>query len=312
MNANRTGPFLLLLTLTSGAVSATPSLGEASGFNVFALGNLTQLGGDSEGPVAIGGSASLASLAVNARNVDAPYGLVVGGSLQATDGTLNGNLAYGRAAELSSFTVSGKASQSSPIDFISARIDLEARSAYWASSLSSAWLGKVTYFDWGGVTLAGTDRTLNVFNVDGSRVRSTLHISAPEGSTVLVNVSGKSNSWSGFKMQTSGVDKTHLLFNFFESTSVAISSLSFQGTLFAPKADLTLESGNIEGNTVANNVTATWWSGEFHNQPFTGTIPFESLESGGAPTPEPATLLVIGAGLIAIAAAVKTKKAVQP
>src|SRR6185295_12199182 len=56
-------------------------LGTAGGFNLFVLGNLTQSGSDTEGRMAVGGNATLASYSVGARLTGASDVLVVGGNL---------------------------------------------------------------------------------------------------------------------------------------------------------------------------------------------------------------------------------------
>src|SRR5205823_1898109 len=115
-------------------------------------------------------------------------------------------------------------------------------------------------------SLTGTNPTLDVFTVAASQLASAngLQISAPAGATVLVNVSGTAGQVQYFGMTVSGTDRQHVLFNFAAATTLTVAGISVQGSVLAPRADVTFNNGNLEGTLVAKSVTG---SGEFHNFP---------------------------------------------
>jgi putative adhesin len=62
------------------------------------------------------------------------------------------------------------------------------------------------------------------------------------------------------------------------------------GSVLAPLAAVTGQSGEIDGNLVSNSFSGS--STEFHNFGFEGPLP--------AATPEPMSLVLIGSGLVAL------------
>lgn len=240
------------------------ALGVAADYNLFVFHNASGSYSDIEGRAAIGGNATYTGYGVGDHVSGSQVGgniLVVGGNLSFTNGQVyNGNVVYGGKANVSSFGVpNGMVQQGNPIDFAAAQATLTAASASFAGLAAN---GSVAN-SYGQFNLTGTDAHLNVFNLTTAQLASAnyLNINAPSGSTVIVNVSGTSAQFHDFAINISGTDKSHVLFNFFQATTVQISGISVQGSVLAPLADVFFNNGNIEGVLVANNVSGT---GEMH------------------------------------------------
>ncbi len=167
-------------------VCAPAPFGPAGGFNVFITGDLTQQYTDTEGRLAVGGTATLTGYGVGRALSEEATGtdvLLVGDSLFFTDGQVyQGEVIYGDHAELTRVTiVNGEARQDSPRDFRGADTrDLQARSAAWAA-LPATSTTQVT--DWGAITLEGNDPQRNVFALAGADLAraTSLTIRVPAG-----------------------------------------------------------------------------------------------------------------------------------
>ena len=139
-----------------------------------------------------------------------------------------------------------------------------------------------------------------------------LAISAPAGSTVIVNVS--SDLGTGMNVvvpklfyngtQTSGdsAADSNILFNFYQDTNAVTFNGQFSASVLAPFATI-LGNSQIDGQFIA---AAFSDAGEIHNVAFTGVIP--NADPGTATAPEPSALLLLGTGASAIFAAVRRRR----
>jgi choice-of-anchor A domain-containing protein len=287
------------------------SLGLAAEYNALVFGNFTVPNGtDTEGRLAIAGTATfLGNYALGAPLPDSnPTGaqlpldptrdtLIVGGDLTNAGGiswTVNGNAVYqGTYTGVPLFNQSGTTRQQSPIllsetngnavtsggrSFADLRAELEALSAAWATSadrgIAAESRGQFT------LTLVGTDPVLNVFNLTAEEWGGTdvvRTITAPAGSTVLVNVSGQSVTVSGGDLALIGVDREYVLLNFFEATTFSSTLSDIRGSVLAPFASATFDGGNLEGNAIFGGNVIQGAAAEFHNFRFRGDIPVPSV-----------------------------------
>jgi choice-of-anchor A domain-containing protein len=241
-------------------------------FNIVAFDGISGIP-DAHGAIAAGGDITLQSFSINQVS-QRPIGIVVGGTLQATNGTIVGDLAHAETpAELQSVTLTGLQHPSLPIDFAALEQGLVSMSQGLAA-LEPTGNMSLTFTH---LELSGAQPDLNVFAVDAgtlSQARS-IHVAAPVGAAALVNVSGADVSVTNTQMTLSGVTRSALLWNFSEASELSMSSVSFQGSALAPHAAATANSGNFEGTLVASSVLGNM---QFHD------FPLNAWESfGGSP-----------------------------
>lgn len=205
-------------------------------------------------------------------------------------GSAGGTVYYGGAYNGPNYISNQSKSASSmptPINFASAQTSLDSLSrslagdaANGAVSVSSS-----TY------TLTGTSSSLNVFNLTTSSYSgATLNITAPAGSTVVVNVSGASDSFSSGSINLNGVSASDVIFNFNSATSLNLSSIAFYGSILAPYAAFTGSGGQINGQLIADSAAGTT---TLNDVEFAGSIQYA--------TPEPSTWITFFSGIVCLA-----------
>jgi choice-of-anchor A domain-containing protein len=141
-------------------------------------------------------------------------------------------------------------------------------------------------------TCTVTGNNLNIINItDPSEFAGkTIKIrSTGTNATLVINVAGTGDSLggAGFTVFDNGAT---VLFNYYEANTLQLGSSAFTASLLAPRATVTGTSGNFDGTLIADNFTGRM---EFHNTNlFAGNLP--------ASVPEPASIVLTGAGLISI------------
>ena len=292
-------------TTTTATTCSTTPLGAATPFNVFVTGDASLQGSDSQGALAVGGNATLRDYSVGAtlpnsqgtRDV-----LVVGGNLTFTNGAVqNGNAVYGGSGTLTNvvFPQGGSARQGSVLDFNAATTQLRGLSASYATLASN---GTASVQN-GVLTLSGSSPTLNVFTVAGNAVAGarSITINAPSSATVLVNIDGTTGGFTNASFTLNGVDTSHVLYNFYQTTALTLQNVAIQGSILAPSAAIDFTAGVINGTLVgasfngggqsntgqansgqANSGQAN--TGQSNTGPFTGCLPNSTQSgSGGGP-----------------------------
>ncbi|MDP4195016.1 MAG: choice-of-anchor A family protein [Bacteroidota bacterium] len=247
------------------------NLGTAADYNLFVLNDLIQPSSDTQGKLAVAHDAELANYSVgdvlpsNSGNV-----LVVGRKLTYKSGRVYGDVAFGSFIDTTHWNLSdGKITQSSPIDFNAASLYLNNLS----SQLAVLEQNGTSKFEYGQISLTGTNQDINRFNISASDLSkcNDFLIDVPANSTVLINVSGNNIDWKGgFALK--GATNSNVLINFFEASDLKISSIEVKASILAPKATLDFPSGLISGQVIAYNVKG---SGQFNNVKFIGKIALE-------------------------------------
>ncbi|MDR3639003.1 MAG: choice-of-anchor A family protein [Isosphaeraceae bacterium] len=273
-------------------------LGPAQNYNVFVLGSDSESNTDSQGPVAVGGNAVFQNYSVaSSRSTVTPDALVVGGDLNYTNGTVNGDLHVGGTASLSGVTVTGSQFHDTPINFAAAGSSLVAESTYLNGLTATGSVGSGTL----GLTLTGSNAALNVFQLSATQFASAnnngLNIVVPNGSTAVINVAGSSPSLANFQMYVNGSSSesnaqiNKILFNFAGATSLSDSNVAIYGSVLAPSAALSFGYSHIDGTLIGASLTGNV---EAHDYPFTGNLP-------PAPVPEPSSVVLLALGGCAVA-----------
>ncbi len=300
-------------TVTTATTCATTPLGAATPFNVFVTGDASLQGSDSEGALAVGGAATLRDYSVGAtlpnsngtRDV-----LIVGGALTFTNGSVqNGNAVSGGKGTLTNVTFpqGGSARQGSVLDFGTAATQLVSLSTYYATLAPNG----TTSVQNGTLTLSGSSTTLNVFTVTGAAVTGarSVTINAPASSTVLVNIDGGTGGFTNASFTLTGVDASHVLYNFSQASALTLQHVAIQGSILAPSAAIDFTAGVINGTLVGASLNGGGHSnagqansgqansgqansgqanaGQSNTQPFTGCLPAPTQSgSGSGPAPQ--------------------------
>lgn len=277
-------------------------------FNALVFGDFTATGGDTEGRLAVGGTARfLAGYSVGI----ADYGeaipplkgtadmLIVGGDLYDGLFGVNGNIVYGgtrygpvrypvdgntvRQVQPVTFTSSGSvADDGSGRSFETLQQQLELTSAMIGSMDNRGVVTNDLDKTDSVMTFIGSDAVLNVFNVsaaDWSGSQMDIVIIAPKYSTVVFNIHGSSVALSNGAIRLTGVTNDRILFNYVDATLLSTSGFTHEGAVLAPYADGTFSGGAFEGFGVFGGSVVTSNGFEFHHYPFRGTICTEAETS---------------------------------
>lgn len=282
----------------STAVSAAHvNLGAATGYNVYVLGDVN-LDSDTEGKMAIGGDATLRNYSVGLKDQGGDA-LIVGGDLGFTNGTVYGNAVVGGKAELKNVDFQGGSlQQGNPIDFgKTAQSLLNLSQSYLSSAATQA---EVTA--WKAINLTATG-SQNIFNLAGADLAkaSSLNFMGSDDASFVVNVSGNSISMQNFGFFLNGVKKQNILFNFFEANDLTASGLGIEGSILAPKANVTFNNGQMNGTLVAANLQG---NGQFNH---VGRPPAEQPPQS---VPEPTAMAGLGLATAALVASRRKTKQV--
>jgi len=269
-------PILASALFAFAANAGAQSLGPASNYNYFIFGNVSLSNTDVEGRAAIGGNATFSNYGVGDKlTSNSGYSLVVDGNLSYNNGQVfHGSVIHGGTYTGNVNVQNGTNVQGDLIDFSAAETELR--------NLSSALSGisaTGTTSNSGDLSFNGSSSGLNVFSTQTSAIDAAYNfqVYAPAGSTVLINVAGQSVTWDNMSVGLNGVQNYNVIYNFFEATTLNLSSIGINGSILAPKADVTFNNGQFNGILVAKSLNGT---GEFHDVGFQGTLP----------VPEPSSL----------------------
>ena len=260
------------------ANEAVIDLGIANEYNLFVFEDLIQPSSDTEGKVAVGRSADLANYSVgyeypNSNGTEDI--LVVGGNLTFRSGAVySGNVVYGVSTNLpinlTSINNGTLIQNPDRIDFNAAREYLTSLSTQLGEYTPN---GSVT-FEWGSLNCSGTSPLLNVFEVSGAdlTLANNFQINAPNGSVVVVNITGPYAKWTGGLVVT-GTDKRNVLFNFPQADSVRIHNIDVTGSVLAPHAHVNFVTGVQNGQMICRKLTG---QGQFNYAHFIGNVPVDT------------------------------------
>ncbi len=259
---------------------------EMTDVNVIVFEDAEPTGADSEGRMYVGGNATFEGYSIGSREEAdcSRWDLVVGGDLTATGGSVNnGKIAVGGTfINGSGFTAScGVFEGETPVNFE----ELEARMIAYSEAMAAYPANGEVLIQYDTLYLTGTDPELNVFSVTATELANNLTLDVPEGSSVIVNVSGTEVIWSGkgFELPDGGMacrgetsDWCHsIMYNMYEATSLELSGIGVQGSILAPYATFNGSGGNVDGQLIVRNL---YGGIEFHPYFFSGCLLLPEVE----------------------------------
>ncbi len=258
------------------------------GVNVIVFEDAAPSGADTLGGMYVGGDASLDNYAMGSGlDKDCTRDdLVVGGVLSGTPVVHNGAVAYGELAT-NDGTFSCGAREDAPVDFVALRTEM----LDYSRALTNLPSNGTTELAMSQLSLVGNDPTLNVFAVSAAQLEAAREfvLSVPDGSSVLVNVSGTAVSWTscGFVLPdgngsciSGSTSWCHrILYNFYEAQTLHFDGIGVQGSVLAPYAALNdptgagAGGGNVDGQVI---VESLYGNTEYHDFFFTGCLMWPS------------------------------------
>lgn len=272
-------------------------------FGGFAFNALKCKSAQNNGTFAAGGFLGLHAFAVLAGNPAAgacPLALLSGGDLVFGSGQVQGDVVAGAAASLSDVSqpapcnVTQGVGPDSVLNFTSAQENLLA----WSSAYGSRAATSPTLRTFNTVTLqtAATASGVSVFSFPSELLLGCtgVDVIAPAGQLVLINVPGANNTIANFDVTLSGgASPSFLLWNFFETLSLDIANCGLSGTVLAPQAAVSFESGSLNGALLATNITgAGTFSAQAPVVPVCPPCPINPCQPTvpHTPVPEPAVV----------------------
>lgn len=179
-----------------------------------------------------------------------------------------------------------------PFSFSAVQAYLQSESLYLSNLPTN---GSTTlYYSQVLLEATGPASSLYVFDVTGADLAAAaghgMSITAPAGSTVVVNVDGLADSLASMAINLVGVDRQHVLYNFHQATTLSINSIAVQGSVLAPWANVNFIGGQLNGTLISQSVMGI---GQANLALFQGNLPVQ-------PTPEPATWALAASGAVAI------------
>lgn len=237
-------------TVATGAAAdkalSNRALGQAGTYQVVTLADLTLGGGELQGPVAVGGNASLSGVAIAAPPGTATPtpgpALISAGSIELGDDVNLGGAAIDHAP-------------TEEIDFPAIEGALNTLSQRLAELPAT---GTVTQHCATGLTLSGSDPERNVFVLDAGQLAgiSEVRIECPAGSTVLVTILGQSIELGPGAIELIGTESRLLLWNASNATTLDDRFARLPGSLLAPGAALQVD-GAIDGQVFVRSIDGT-------------------------------------------------------
>lgn len=332
--------------LVAGSAQAG-TLGVAAGYNEFILGNVVYQNSDIQGKIAVGGNLTATGTSIGG-NAGAGNNVIVGGNFTDSNGSVTGNVIAGGNVNYANPTVSGTIAANGsvtlssgsgptgvrygttysapsyyaftatqgqtalPINFAAEFTNLKNISAAQVNSSDPYGLFQYSqaYFN------ATPGTSVKAFNVAASTLQQATggyNINAAAGATVVINVSGASAELlnTGFNL-TGGITADHLIWNFYEATSLQFDG-SVTGTVLAPKAAVTANYGGFNGTLIAASLMGVGGaptSLEMHSgYAFTGTLR-DSVAGDTTPVPEPGMVLLFS--LAALTLFLSRRRTVEP
>jgi choice-of-anchor A domain-containing protein len=237
---------------------------------VFEDLNLTAGGSQISGPVGAGRDANFVNYNLATGQAGNADNVLVGRNLKLRGGQVKGNAVYGtgKTIEGTNFDQGQALQRANPLPVDGLRNYVENVAQMWKSQNGTSLATKYN----GYAITAGPG--ISYFKLKGSELANatSLQIDAPEDATLVLNVDGASDQMHNMGINLAGgIGREHLVFNFYEATSLKINGVQVEGSVWAPKAMVNFNNGAQRGSLVARSLTGG--SVSFEHDPFQGTLP---------------------------------------
>ncbi len=300
---------LLFLVLPAQASAVPVVLGDAASYNGFFFDNFNSSNSDSQGALAVQGNAVLDGYSVNTGNTNGGLALVAGTADQ-TGGNIHGDVkTEGGFNSDNPLNVNGTIHDNLgvadlPVDFRTTRdMVTETSTALKDNGVSASLSGGALMFQGDG----GTDQ--QIFNISSDQLSGAWGLLSKDiagNQEVIINVSGKNVNITSmdFMMKDENYswlsNQNHVLFNFWEADTLSIET-SIYGSILAPNADIIARSGMVDGQVIAKSfVDAVNGGTQLNDFRF-------AHNTEAAPVPEPASMVLMGIGLVGLAGIARKK-----
>ena len=273
------------------------------------VGNLTRGYGQQGGDVLGGQDINYTGASGSLSKVTASQNLTMGGGGYFTGsvyygGTFTNNNSYKPFSGTANFVTPAPAAPTVPINFATEASILRTLSGNLdalTSTGTATFTGNSATNTLGAITLKGTHSDQDIFHISAADLShaNSFTITGVAGETVVVNVDGSAASMSNFGFFLNGVDRQHVLLNFYNlgnTSTLSSNGVGIQGTVLAPFTAINFAGGNIDGTIIGNTIEG---SGESHEFLFQGNVTFGTVAPPNATsTPEPTTLVSAGLGIL--------------
>ncbi len=287
---------LLALTTLSAAAAAHAApinLGLDPSLNLLAFGHMSVGSSDVEGRVAVAGNASLNSYSINTKTGAAALysgtGLVVGGNLSFTNGTIWGGAAVGgQYTPTSSGNLMGTPATGEGFAFTTEQQRLTALS----QSLDARANTGTAVNQWGTLHFDAAGQMLAVFDILAADAARNLQIdNLADGAQILINIHGSSVDFGNHGY--TGFNKGQVLFNLPDATQVILNG-GINASLLATRASVAQGWGQINGQVVVKD-----WNSSVQVNDAPLRVPTPPVSGSTQQLPEPASLVLAGLALAA-------------
>jgi len=288
------------LFAATAAQAAPVSLGLDASLNLLAFGNMNVASSDVEGRVAVGGNATINGYSINTKTGSSALysgtGLTVGGNLSFTNGTIwSGAVVGGSYAANNSGNVIGGATSGQGFAFASEQQRLTSLS----SSLDALANTGMAVDQWGTLHFDATGQSLAVFDIMASDAVKNLQIDGlTDGAQIVINIHGATVDFGNHGY--TGFTKGQVLFNLPEATSITLNG-GINASLLATQATVGSGWGQINGQVVVKDWNS---SVQVNDAPMPTTTPNAKVQR----VPEPASLALVGLGLLAASMTRRAKR----
>nr|MBV6628514.1 choice-of-anchor A family protein [Oceanococcus sp. HetDA_MAG_MS8] len=261
-------------------VVANFSLGAAADYNALVFEGFSATSSKTEGRLFAGANLSINNYSVADRITDDPPGatLVAGGDISFSSGRVYvGDIVAGGAADIGDPVRNGMAPGAQILEYAPLPLDIEDTQsellalADWLATLPANGSAE---FSFGGLSLSGDGASdLQIFELSGAEVL-TAHTFAlsgiPENAHIVFNIDGEQTGLTNMGLGSLTAHRERTVFNFYQATTLELRGVDVQGSVLAPRADISQPQGALNGTIVSQSWNGTMSLAHVPFEPYTG------------------------------------------